>query len=141
MERFYRVEYNGVILRHEKCQDEEGYYGTSIMVRNDDDRWEIDIDKPTFTIGRYCMGDETIRKNIADGKFFIDIEDAIEKSKPLWEKTFGSPDDLWEVIEIFDDVEIKVISKPMSKRLAKEEKSKYKNRYLVHYDIRKYKNK
>ena len=37
----------------------------------------------------------------------INIEDAIEKSKPLWEKTFGSPDDLWEVIEIFDDVEIK----------------------------------
>jgi hypothetical protein len=62
MERFYRVEYNGVILRHDKCQDEEGYYGTSIMVRNDDDRWEIDINKPTFTIGRYFMGQPEVEE-------------------------------------------------------------------------------
>ena len=44
---------------------------------------------------------------------------------------------MWQVVEIFDDVEVKPISKPLPRIEAKRELEKYKNKLYVSYDIRK----
>ena len=141
MGRFYSVEWNGNILRWDlsKNSEDEGkwYYQTSLMKRNEADEWILNPDEPTSMLGTINLSDRYISEKINEGKFFIRLEDAIPLSKELWEKYYA-PKSLWEVIEIFDNVEIKVKSKPLSRAEAKKELKKYKNRPYVSYDIRKY---
>lgn len=141
MERFYSVEWNGSIFRWDliKNSKDKGkwYYQTSLMKRNEADEWILNPDEPTFVLGKINLSDRYILAKIDEGKFFPLLEDAIPLSKELWEKYYA-PKSLWEVIEIFDNVEIKVISKPLSRAEAKKELEKYKHRPYVSYEIRKY---
>lgn len=141
MERFYSVEWNGGIYRWDliKNSKDEGkwYRQTSLMKRNEADEWILNPDEPTSVLGKINLSDNYVLEKMNEGKFFPRLEDAIPLSKELWEKYYA-PKSLWEVIEIFDDVEIKVISKPLSRAEAKRELRKYQNRPYVSYDIRKY---
>lgn len=107
------------------------------MKRNEADEWILDPDEPTFTVGKINLSDGYIQEKINERKFFPLLEDAIPLSKELWEKCYA-PNSLWEVIEIFDNVSIEVVSKPLSKVDAKRELEKYKCKPYVSYEIRKY---
>lgn len=139
MEEFYEVLWNGSIHRYNKVETKEKgnwYHCTNLMVRNDNDDWAIDINKPTCTLGRRCLSDNYISKHFKDKTFILTIDDCIEKSKKLWDDYYA-PKAMWQVVEIFDDVEVKPISKPLPRIEAKRELEKYKNRPYVSYDIRK----
>ena len=107
------------------------------MKRNEADEWILNPDEPTFVLGKINLSDKYISEKIDEGEFYPRLEDAIPLSKELWEKYYA-PKSLWEVIEIFDNVEIKVLSKPLSRTEAKRDLGKYKHRPYMSYEIRKY---
>ena len=141
MRKFYSVEWNGSIFRWDliKNSKDKGkwYHQTSLMKRNEADEWILNPDEPTSILGKINLSDKYILAKIDAGKFFLLLEDAIPLSKELWENYYA-PKSQWEVIEIFDNVEIKVISKPLSRVEAKRELEKYERRPYVSYEIRKY---
>lgn len=136
---FYEVFYNGNILRYDLArEDEKGkwYYRTSIVEKNIADEWILVKDAKTFTVGMCNLSDGYVLSQLEKEEFFLNLEDAIPKSKRLWEQHFA-PNALWQVVEIFDDVEVKPKSLPMSKVDAKRELERYRNRPYVSYEIRK----
>lgn len=143
MKTFYSVEWNGVLIRWDLVEENEvtgkWYNRTHLLERNDADEWLLKENKPETTIGRCNLSDTYITEQIKKGKFFLNIEDAIVKSKEYWD-VFFAPNAMWQVVEIFDDVEIIPKSKPMPKVEAKRELEKYKNRPYVSYEIRVVKN-
>lgn len=144
MKIFYSVEWNGVLIRWdlvEECKVTGKWYNrTRLLESNEADEWVLKENKPIIGIGRTNLSDNYIAENIKKGKFFLNIEDAIAKSKEYWE-VFFAPNAMWQVVEIFDNVEIIPKSKPMPKVEAKRELEKYKNRPYVSYEIRVVKNR
>lgn len=140
MKTFYSVLWNGVLLRWDLVEDNKvtgkWYNQTHLLESNEADEWLLKENKPKITIGRCNLSDTYITKQIEKREFFLHIEDAIIKSKELWEIHFA-PDAMWQVVEIFDDVEVTPKSKPLPKVEAKRELKKYKNRPYVSYEIRK----
>lgn len=140
MKQFYSVEWNGVLIRWdlvEECKVTGKWYNrTHLLESNEADEWVLKENKPIIGLGRTNLSDNYIAENIKKGKFFLNLEDAIVWSKKLWEEHFA-PNAMWQVVEIFDDVEVKPISKPMPKVDAKRELEKYKNRPYVSYEIQK----
>lgn len=136
MNTFYSVLWNGVIIRYDLSITNSNWYRyTSLMIPNEQDDWQIDIDKPTSLLGRVNLSPNHLKKHFEQGDYLISLDDAIKKSRDLWDKHFA-PDAKWQVVEIFDDVVIKPISKPLSKIEAKNELRKHKNRPYVSYEIR-----
>lgn len=141
MKLFYNVLYNGNILRYDLAKEylhSKWYYFTSIIEDNEADEWILIDNAPTSKLGMKELSDTYISNEIKNGRFFLNLEDAIVKSKRLWEQYFA-PNAMWQVVEIFDDVEVTPKSKPMPKIEAKQELKKYKNRPYVSYEIRKVK--
>lgn len=143
MKTFYSVEWNGVLIRWDLVEENEvtgkWYNRTHLLESNDADEWLLKENKPKITIGRCNLSDTYITEQIKKGKFFLNIEDAIVKSKKYWD-VFFAPNAMWQVVEIFDDVEVIPKSKPMPKVEAKRELKRYKNRPYVSYEIRVVKN-
>lgn len=138
MKTFYSVIYNGNILRYDLAKEDhlgKWYYSTSIVTKNEADEWILIDNAPTSKFGMTNLSDTYILDQIKNGIFFLNLEDAIMRSKRLWEKHFA-PNAMWQVVEIFDDVKVTPKSKPMPKIEAKQELKKYKNRPYVSYEIR-----
>lgn len=135
---FYEVLNNGAIVKYQ--EDKPDYYlNKTITFRNEDDSWGLDENIP-FTGGcRIWLVPENIQERIRGGNFFHSLDDAIAKSKVLWDEFFA-PNALWEVIEVFDNVELKVISEPMPKVEAKKVLASYTNSQYTKYSIRVAKN-
>lgn len=141
MKTFYSVIYNGNILRYDLAkEDHHGrwYYSTSLVTKNEADEWIFIDNAPTSTFGMTNLSDDYISEQIEKGKFFLNLEDAIVRSKKLWDMYFA-PNAMWQVVEIYNDVEEVPKSKPLPKVEAKRELKKYKNRLYVSYEIRKVK--
>ncbi len=139
MKTFYSVEWNGGLFRWDLAKEDhygKWYYRTSLLELNEADEWKFIDNVQTSMWGISNLSDEFISEKIMNGKFFLNIEDAKVRSKKLWDTHFA-PNDMWQVVEIFDDVEIKPISKPMPKVQAKKELEKHINRPYVSYEIRK----
>ena len=140
MKTFYSVLWNGVLIRWDLVEDNKvtgkWYNQTYLLESNEGDEWLLKENKPKITIGRCNLSDTYITEQIEKGEFFLHIEDAIIKSKELWEIHFA-PNAMWQVVEIFDNVEVTPKSKPLPKVEAKRELKKYKNRPYVSYEIRK----
>ena len=142
MKTFYSVIYNGNILRYDLAKEDhygKWYYSTSMVTKNEADEWIFIDNAPTSTLGITDLSDGYISEQMKKGKFFLNIEDAIVCSKKLWDIHFA-PNAMWQVVEVFDDVEVTPKSKPMPKVEAKRELKKYKNRPYVSYEIRVVKN-
>ena len=141
MKTFYSVLYNGNILRYNLAKEDhhgKWYYSTSIIEKNEADEWILVDNAPTSKLGMTNLSDTYISGQIKNEKFFLNLEDAIVRSKRLWEQHFA-PNAMWQVVEIFDDIEVIPKSKPMPKLEAKQELKKYKNRPYVSYEIRRVK--
>ena len=139
MKTFYSVEWNGVLIRWDLVEENEvtgkWYNRTHLLESNDADEWLLKENKPKITIGRCNLSDTFITEQIENGKFFLNLEDATVKSKEYWD-VFFAPNAMWQVVEIFDNVEVTPKSKPMPKAEAKRELKKYKSRPYVSYEIR-----
>lgn len=138
MKTFYSVIYNGNILRYDLAKEDhygKWYYSTPMVTKNEADEWIFVDNAPTSKFGVTELSDTYILEQIKNGRFFLNLEDAIMRSKRLWEEHFA-PNAMWQVVEIFDNVEVTPKSKPMPKIEAKQELKKYKNRPYVSYEIR-----
>lgn len=138
MKRFYEVTSEGNIIRRDLYEG-DCYCGTAITSRTADDHCIVDDSKPTAKGGlARLFTAEAIDAGVKAGKLFFTLEDAMAKSAPLWDAFFG-PNDKWQVIGVFDNVEVVYRSEPMGKAEAKAALEECCDSIYTKYSIHKVK--
>lgn len=121
---FYEVTNEGFLIRYEWVMD-NSWADTYLNVKNDNDEWEIDPNKPTQKTGLLRMlVPKTMESMYQNGVGFWSLKDAMIESKRRWEEEYP-PNALWQVIQIFDNVEVTWKSKPLPRGEAKKLLSMY----------------
>ena len=124
---FYEVTEEGFLIRYDWVED-NSWAGTYLNVKNENDEWQIDPNKPSRKTGLLRkLVSQTMEDMYQRGTGFWNLKDAMTESKRRWEEKYP-PNALWQVIEIFDNVEVTWKSEPLPRGEAKKLFSIYNNR-------------
>lgn len=131
---FYEVTDIGLLIRYEWVKDYTWAY-TTLNVNNENDEWQIDPNKPRRTTGGgRVLAPQTMEDMYQRGMGFWSLKDAMIESKIRWENNYP-PNALWQVIEIFDNVEVTWKSEPLPRGEAKKLFSKCNNSQYTSYRL------
>lgn len=134
-EPFYEVTREGFLIRYDWVRD-NSWASTYLNVRNENDDWQIDPNKPSKkTGGLRMLVSQTMESMYQRGNGFWNLKDAMKESKRRWEEEYP-PNALWQVIEIFDNVEVTWKSEPLPRGEAKKLFSRYNNRNSLYTSYR-----
>ena len=123
---FYEVTSEGFLIRYEWVKD-NSWASTYLNVQNENDDWQIDPNKPSEkTRSLRRLVSQTMEDMYQRGNGFWSLKDAMIESKRRWEENYP-PNALWQVIEIYDNVEVTWRSKPLPRGEAKKLLSRYNN--------------
>ena len=133
-EPFYEVTREGFLIRYDWVRD-NSWASTYLNVQNENDDWQIDPNKPSKkTGGLRVLVSQTMEDMYQRGNGFWSLKDAMIESKRRWEEKYP-PNALWQVIEIYDNVEVTWRSKPLPRGEAKKLFSRCNNSIYTSYRI------
>ncbi len=136
MEDFYKVEYNGNLMKYHKVGiDANGtpkWASKSMLDCNQFEDWKIkDVSFDTWSW--FNTFTEEYALNEIE-RVFLDLEEAAKLSKELYDKNFA-PHSMYKVVRYFDNIFDRFETGALSKKDAYDKCNSMPRRYLYSYEI------
>ena len=137
MNEFYKVEWNGVLLKYHKIGVDKDnipkWTSKNMMDCNQFEEWKIKEVSFNEWIGYSTFSEDYAINKIE--RSFINLEDAKKVSKELWNEHFA-PNAKYRVVRYFDNIFDGYESDILSKRDAYERMESIPKRYLYSYELK-----